>query len=272
MKPGILVGLSLAVALAVSGCATGAPATTSSTQPTAAASTVASTTVLATATAIPASPTVGPTIAPTIAPTVAPTIAPTAVPTNPAAAHAAPSGPAASAGDLAPTAAAMAAAKSYRVTITTTNAPSGQPATVVLEVVKPDRLHTKFNLADGKTIEVISIGSDTYVKAGGTTWVKSPMANPATAALLSNDPQKLLAQMNSGQKYGTLTKGTVEQVGGTACQNWLWTPAAPAASQSAGTLCIAVQSHLPVQFKTSDGKTVVKYSDWNGPISIEPPI
>ena len=167
---------------------------------------------------------------------------------------------------------ALAAAKSYRMTITTTNAPSGQSGTFVVDIVKPDRMHTTMDMG-GQKFETIEIGTTSYVKVGSTWRKLTTTANPATsAALLSNDPQKLMDQMTTSQKDGSLTKGTLDNVDGTACQNWVWTAAAGSSSKSNGTICIGVHNNLPVQFKTSDGTVVAKYSDWNAPISIQPPI
>jgi len=166
----------------------------------------------------------------------------------------------------------MAAAKSYRMTVTSSGTAGGAGGNLVLEVVKPDRLHTKIDAGGGKTFETIVIGTTTYLKAGAT-WTKSPVANPLTASsLLSSDPQKLLDQMESNPKTGSLTKGGTNQVDGTTCQEWVWTPPPSGATQTGGTMCIGQSNNLPLQFKTSDGKTVVKYSDWNAPISIEAPI
>ena len=174
--------------------------------------------------------------------------------------------------DFKPVAEALAAAKSYRMTITTTGGSSGQSGTIVVDIVKPDRMHTTIDAGGGQKLETIVIGTTSYVKVG-PTWRKSPAANQATsAALMSNDPQKILAQLDSNQKDGTLTKGTIDTVDGTQCQNWVWTSATQTGNQGNGSLCIGLHSNLPVQFKSSDGSVVAKYSDWNGAITIDPPI
>jgi hypothetical protein len=268
MKLTSLGAFGFALVLVVSACSTGSPPVPASTPLT----TVAATTI---PTVPPATPTTAPTAVPTAIPTTAPTPSPvtlaTTAPTSTSAARAVTAGAAASASDLKSVADAVAAATTYRVTITVTGATQAQSGTVVLAVVKPDRLDTKGTFA-GRSFETIAIGSDTYIK-NGTTWVKSPIPNPVPAmtGLLNNDPQKLLDQMASSQKNGTLTKGGADRVNGTPCQDWILTPAGTNTTSRAGTLCIG-QNNLPVQFKSNDGNLVVAYSDWNTPISIVAPI
>jgi hypothetical protein len=154
-----------------------------------------------------------------------------------------------------------------------TSPAQGQPGSFVIEVVKPDRLHTKVDMGGGKTFESITIGQDNYLNLGGK-WTKSTSAAPnavIASSILSSDPQKILGQIDATQKNGALTRGGTSQVDGAPCQEWIWTPATQAASQIGGTMCIGLRDNLPLQFKTSDGKIVATYSDWNAPISIEPP-
>jgi hypothetical protein len=278
-----LLSIGLAAALASVACsgaspAAPTPAPAAGTAPTPAASAIAATApAAATPTAIPPSPTLAPTLAPTIVPTIPPTptreVAPTVAPTSTPVSQSAASGAAVGQGDLKPVADAIAAAKSYRMTVASSTTAQGQSGTFVIEVVKPDRVHTKADMG-GQTFEMISIGSDNYVKFGNQ-WTKTPSsgaANPlASTVLLSSDPQQILSQMNAGEKDGTLTKGGTSQVGGVPCQEWAWTPSAAAPSQGGGTMCIGLKDHLPLQFKTNDGKIVATYSDWNAPISIQAP-
>ncbi|HEY8884214.1 MAG TPA: hypothetical protein VIO35_02790, partial [Chloroflexota bacterium] len=167
---------------------------------------------------------------------------------------------------------AMAAAKSYRVTVTTQSAATGQPSDIVIDVVKPDRLHATVDSGGGKIVETILIGSTTYFKVG-PTWQKSPVPIPAgPAGLLSSDPQKLFDQISANQKNGTMTRAGADQVDGTPCQEWVWTPTTGDVGQLGGSICIGLLTNLPLQFKSMDGKTVVKYSNWNDPLTIEAPI
>jgi hypothetical protein len=271
MNARVLFTVCLVVTLVVSGCSGGAPAAPTSTQPTTAPAIAA-----ATPTAIPPSPTVAPTLVPTAVPTVAPSptqpAIPTAAPTNTASAQTAPAG--AATGDLnfQPVAQAMAAAKSYRVTVTSQSAATGQPSNIVIDVVKPDRLHATINSGGGKIVETILIGTTTYFKTG-PTWQKSPVPIPAaTVGILSSDPQKLLALASASQQTRTITKGGVDQVDGTPCQEWVWTPTTGSVGEVGGSICIGLSNNLPLQFKSTDGKTLVKYSNWNDPLTIEAPI
>jgi hypothetical protein len=164
---------------------------------------------------------------------------------------------------------AMAAAKSYRMTVTSTDTAQNQAGTLQVDVVKPDRLHTKAELG-GQLFEAITIGHDSYVRLAGK-WTKLTSSGlPASEMILSSDPQKVLGEIDSAaEQKGTVTKGEVDQVGGMPCQEWLLTPADT--SQIGGSMCIRAIDHLPLQFKTADGKVVAQYSDWNAPIDIEPP-
>jgi hypothetical protein len=182
-------------------------------------------------------------------------------------------GTVASTSDLLPVAAAVAAAKSYHVNVTSTTAAPGQGTTVALDVVKPDRMHAVADVGANKSFEMITIGTNTYLKAGDT-WTKAPVPNavpaPAIAGMMNDDPQKLLGLISQAQQSGTLTKGSTEQVNGTTCQDWVWTPTSAGATNSGGTLCVG-SDNLPVQFKSNNGNVVATYSQWNAPISIEPP-
>jgi hypothetical protein len=140
--------------------------------------------------------------------------------------------------------------------------------TTLLEVVKPDRIHMKTQQGT-QVIEGIIIGQDFYINFNGK-WQKVTLANnPFAALLLSSDPQKVLDQMDTAQTKNTVTKGAITQVAGTRCQEWIMTPVDP--TKTAGSLCVNVSNSLPVQWKSADGKIVVTYSDWNAPITIEPP-
>jgi hypothetical protein len=220
-----------------------------------------------TPTSVPPSPTPVP---PTPVPTIAPSATPTAVPpTNTPATQATTSGLTAGLVALKPVVDAMAAAKSYRMTVTATGTGQGQSGTFLVEVVKPDRLHMKGD-AGGQSFESITIGSDNYVKFGGKWNKLTANLIPATGMILSSDPQKIMDQIDaSGQPKGSISMGSVDQVDGASCQEWIWTPAD--ATKTGGSICISTSTNLPVQFKTADAKVVAKYSDWNAAIDIEPP-
>jgi hypothetical protein len=252
----LLASAGVALALAVNACSGAAPAVPTSPP--------APTPIAATATAVPASPTPAPTAVPTVAPSPTRVTLPTAAPTNTAAVAQAAASP------LEQMATAMTAVKSYRVTVTTASAATGHSTTAAIEVVKPDRLHLKANLGGGKTYEIIAIGQDAYINLGGT-WTKSPAPVP-TSSIVGGDPQTILNQITTSQKTRTLTRGGTSQVNGAPCQQYTWTPAASVGSNVGGTVCIDLKTSLLDQFKSTDGKTVLIYSDWNAPISIVAPI
>ena len=272
VKATTIATISLALALAVNACSTGAPATPTTTQPTAAAAAALPTAPPPTATAVP----------PTAA--LVPSAVPTTAPTSTAAAQVAPNGAASAASDLQPMADALAAIKSYRMSMASTGSAQDQSITMQLDVVKPDRFDIK-ETSGSTSIEMISIGPDLYIKTG-TTWAKSSDASMASAAtaVLSNDPINMAAAMQG--KNGTLTKGGAEQINGTPCQDWIFTATAPATATASssgtpstapstasisGTLCIG-QNNLPVQYKSNDGTIVVTYSNWNAATNIVAPI
>lgn len=267
MKFRLIASAAVVLALALNACSSAAIAVP--------ASAPAPTPIAAAVTAVPASPTAvpaSPTAVPTIAPSPTSVTPPTAAPTNTAAvAQPAASGAGALTGNMTQMTTAMVAATSYRITINSVNSATGQSTTAVMEVVKPDRLHLKANLAGGKTYEMIAIGQDAYINATGT-WMKSPVAIP-TSAIVGIDPQGIPGQITASQKAGTLTKGGTSQVNGAPCQLYTWTPAAGAnAGNQGGTACIDLKSGLLVQVKSTDGKTTSTFSDWNTAISIVAPM
>jgi hypothetical protein len=158
------------------------------------------------------------------------------------------------------------------MTVTATGTGQGQSGTFLVEVVKPDRLHMKGDVS-GQSFESVTIGSDNYVKLGGKWNKLTANLIPASGMILSSDPQKIMDQIDAGtqnaQTKGTISKGSVDQVDGASCQEWIWTPVDT--TKTGGSICISTDNNLPVQFKTADAKVVAKYSDWNAAIDIEPP-
>jgi hypothetical protein len=159
---------------------------------------------------------------------------------------------------------AWAAASSYRLTITSKE--SGQNEQVLMEVVKPDKQHLKVSGGD-QNVEVIQIGSDTYVNLGGT-WTKSPAGAPMAADLF--DPDEIVNGFNESASNGqTIVKGGTRTVGGAQCQDWTLQGGDPS---DAGTMCIGVNDNLPREFTAADGSATMTFSDWNAPITITAPI
>ncbi|HVC34348.1 MAG TPA: hypothetical protein VNL16_12630 [Chloroflexota bacterium] len=275
MKSRWLATVGVAVALAVSACSGGTSQTSPSTPTGGSAAAPAAATAPAKPTTAAAKPTVAPTTAPTVAPTVAPSpttaAQPTVAPTSTVAAQAAASGPAIGQGDLKAMAEAVAAAKSYRVTMSFTD-PSDATKTgnMLMEVVRPDRTHMKLDMGAGQSIESITIGQDQYTNLNGK-WTKTTTATTASGAgILSADPQQTLKDFDSSNIGGALTKGALSQVDGTPCQEWVYTPTDK--TNTGGSICVSVKDSLPLEFKSVDGKSVLKFSDWNAPITINPPL
>jgi hypothetical protein len=252
MKARLLAALGLAVSLAVNACAAASTPITPTVQLSAATPPTA--TMAPTDTHVPPSPTPVPPTAPAV-------VSLTKAPASALAPGVGPAG-------LRATIMALSAAKSYRINATSTGAGQTQLGTVLVEVVKPDRVHTRTQRGN-QTIESITVGQDFYINYTGK-WQKMTIANnPLAAFLLNSDPQKILDQMDTAQTKNTVTKGAITQVDGTRCQEWIMTPVDPA--KTGGSFCVNVSNGLPVQWKSADGKIVVTYSDWNAAITIEPP-
>jgi hypothetical protein len=174
---------------------------------------------------------------------------------------------------------AQLAAKSWRQTMVITTK-AGQHQEVTYEFVRPDRLHVKSNRGGGGSSEQIYIGADTYTNRGAG-WEKSTgggtgqaifavvgfngSAKPGTPEY--DDQQKALKDAGV-----TATKGGRSTRNGVACQEWNSVTTTPPAT---GALCIGLSDNLPVEIKSTsgDGATVtITFSDWNAPITINPPI
>jgi hypothetical protein len=261
LKSRWLATIGIAAALAVSACSGGGPRSSQSSQPAQSASSAAAPTVPPTVTTAPPTPTTAPTVAPS--PTEAP--APTEAATSTPVAQTAPGGPAVEQGDIKAMAQAWASAKSYKMTVVS-NDPQNK-GTILIEIVRPDRQHTKMTMG-GQTFESISIGQDSYLYFNGK-WTKTTGKSASTLNIAAN-PSQTVDQINQGIKEGeSLTKGGVSAVDSQPCQEWVFTGKD---ANSSGTMCIGLANNLPLQFKSADGKWVMKFSDWNASISIEPPI
>lgn len=168
---------------------------------------------------------------------------------------------------------AFAAVKSYRAKITATGGQTNQTYNMDVEVVKPDRWHSKM-VVGGQTIESYVIGPDVYTYFNGkwtkTTIRRTPTAQGGLGTFTSSDPSTTINQLNQSINQGEkLTKGTLATVNGTPCQEWVITSTTAGGS---GTMCVGLASNLPLQFKSADGKVVMTFYDFNAPITINPPI
>jgi hypothetical protein len=264
LKQQWIISLGVAATIALSACSgspaapTAAPAAPTAPQPTAAP-----------ATAPTSAPTVAPTTAPTTAPTVAPTVAatpteeaqPTAAATpNSASVASTPvaGGPEVQLGDVQKVAQAWSQVKSFRI-----KSEGGSNAQFAGEFVSPDKSHVTVS-SSGQSFEYIEIGTTSYTKINGT-WTK----HTGTSSDMSFDPNKLVADFNDSKQSGKkVTKGAVETVNGAKCQEWVSTDSDGAST----SLCVGLDNNLPIQAKSSDGKSVVDFYDYNAPITIQAPI
>jgi hypothetical protein len=209
---------------------------------------------------------------PTAAALAAPASA-TLVPAAPAVATQAATSGAATAGgsadaatEFASMAQAWSDARSYRMVVQT--AQQGAQASQLIELVKPDREHFKMT-AGPQTIEQIRIGQDSYTNANGQ-WTKTTSAAPLPPILGGlGDAAGLAKQLGALNQTDTVTKGAVDTINGDQCQEWQYVDANPSKS---GAICIGLSDKLPRQMKVGGGQATITFSDWNAPISIEPPV
>lgn len=224
---------------------------------------VAATIALSACSGSPAAPTAAP--APTTVPTSAATPTKEAQPTaaatpNSAAVSNTPvaGGPEVQLGDVQKVAQAWSQVKSFRI-----KSEGGSDAQFTGEFVSPDKSHVTVS-ASGQSFEYIEIGTTSYTKINGT-WTK----HTGTSSNMSFDPNKVVADFNDSKQSGQkVTKGAVETVNGVKCQEWVSTDS----DGTSTSLCVGLDNNLPIQAKSSNGKSVVDFYDYNAPITIQAPI
>lgn len=139
------------------------------------------------------------------------------------------------------------ALRSYRVTSEFVSGAGASPLRLVIEVQNPDRYHASFpTLTPGAgpaVIEVIGIGSATYVKAG-PAWVQGPAnAAPFQAG-------QILAPIGGFLASSSATRGATTTVAGASCT--VWTVTTP--TNQRADVCVGSDS-LVRQLKYSEGST-----------------
>jgi hypothetical protein len=167
-------------------------------------------------------------------------------------------GQAANPNELAAVVAKLTTQRSWRAQVTIET--SGQPAQQAnLEYVAPNRYHFTINAAGLGSLELISIGSDSYTKLG-TTWMKQ--SGGGLGQLF--DVESITDAVSNLDGY---TKGGTANVNGKNCQLYSRTVAAE-------TEEICVADDLPVRFVNQSGteKVTVVFSDFNANITINAPI
>lgn len=168
-------------------------------------------------------------------------------------------------------------AKSYRANMDSSTS-NGTTSKLIVEYAAPDRYRLVTDTqSGGKSFgrEIIIIGKDTYMKASGGQWMKSPV-----------DMGSMISSFRDPKVLDELTKGAeIKFVGpdmldGKPMLVYTYTLNNPAGVnlKSVAKSWIAVSDGLPRKTET-DGefggiksKTIATMSDYNGDIKIEPPI
>ena len=160
--------------------------------------------------------------------------------------------------------------KSFKATI----AQSGGAAAALqgtIEYSQPDRIHV--TIGSGATAqEIICIGNDFYVKAGGAAWQKIPSAQTGGSNCRGNlgpaDPQELAKGINTAAADKTLNKGGQETVAGKKCQ--IYAQSLPNGANF--EMCVA--DGLPVRIVSKAGaqSVTIIFSDIDKNIDIKAPI
>lgn len=186
---------------------------------------------------------------------------------------------------------AKAAAKSYKMRVEMRLHP-GDPFVTVEEVSCPDRQRMSASLGERPMYEAVRVANTSYVMDQGK-WVQSPIppevypcgnqpGAPAPWAILNEgrDMSSALAQLVSKAK-AQVSVGQLIVANGSPCQEWevsfghpgSKTPNnAPGMGNMRYTICIDTETHLPNQVVMGTGGIIIKYYDWNKPVSISAPV
>ena len=184
---------------------------------------------------------------------------------------------------------AKASAKSYKMQVEMRLHP-GDPFITVEEVSCPDRLRMTASLGDRPMYEAVRIGNTSYVMDQGK-WVTSPVppevypcgdrpGASAPWAILNEgrDMSSSLAQLVT-KANATVTAGNLAVVNGSPCQEWEVAFGHPGSKQAGGgmgnmryTICIDSATQLPAQVVMGSGGILIKYYDWNQPVTIAAPL
>jgi hypothetical protein len=152
-------------------------------------------------------------------------------------------------------AAAMQKATSWKMTMK-----SGTGETT-MEIVCPDKMRTQ-SKTGAMTVEMVRVGQNMYSKMG-SKWMKVPATGqPATVCGATG------SQMPAMDANTKMTKGGTQMVNGESCTEWTTTTTDAKGASVSSTMCIG-NDNLPRQIKSGD--SVMTFSDWNKPITIEAP-
>jgi hypothetical protein len=188
---------------------------------------------------------------------------------------------------LARSRAAMAGVTSWRMSMKQIDEAGFEVVDSRTEVVCPDRRRVTGTMW-GQTIELIGIGGEQWTRRGNR-WERfavteaTPLcfddasqqarAQAAPRQILGTDEfDALLASAEAVLQEATITKGVISQVDGVACQEWVVSfPAASEYRYRGYTACMGLSDHLPREMRFTSRRVTIRYSDWNAPISIDPP-
>ena len=147
--------------------------------------------------------------------------------------------------------------KSFRMHVSTAGAPE-----VTVEVVMPDRYHINTGQA-----EMIMIGNTTYIKMGNT-WQKMNIPGGGASAFNPDtfSPKTFATQLQNLPDVKFLGADTVD---GVPCTVYQITPKG-GGSASTTKFWIGVGDGFP--HKIESGAATITFTDFNGNITINPPI
>jgi hypothetical protein len=157
--------------------------------------------------------------------------------------------------------AAFARVTSFRARVL--NALPNAQTEILLEVVQPDRFHSSI----GGQIEMIAVGSNSYVKVSGSAWMKAPGAD-AGGVSLQDISSKVFHGVQSAKPAGT------ETIDGVETNIFDVVSAAPNGAKVKQRVWAGKSDGLPRKIEESRGTAppvTIFFYDYDESISIEEP-
>jgi hypothetical protein len=163
--------------------------------------------------------------------------------------------------DLSAVARAYANLKSYKIDMVI-EAPGQGRTQARAELVAPDRMHLTMSLASQGEVEIILIGTDSYVKVGNS-WTRQSIPGLDAASVF--DADEIASDIENLQKDAT--RGSTATVNGKACQIYTSTIAG-------GSFETCIADNLPQRmfYESAGSKVTIVFSDFNANITISPPV
>lgn len=166
---------------------------------------------------------------------------------------------------------AVRRARSWRATMSGLS--DGQRFDTTQEVFCPYESHTVTMTGTGSAQakvaqETIVNEGRVYTHQGTDAWSSEPadVKNQCEAGPIAG-PNLLLPVLERLRPTTYVTKGSTVAFQGKSCR--IWQLFSAESGNAIGTLCVEEFTHLPLEFRM--GQVRVEYSNWNEPISIEPP-